>query len=381
MTGRIFHLNETGEATPMEEQPYDAEKVLQQLLAEHPDLLAGDQINSSDPRRWLLVTREMGVPGEEGGSAKWSLDHLFLDQDGIPTLVEVKRSTDTRLRREVVGQMLDYAANAVAYWPVEDIRAKFESQCEETGADPDEELATLVGDDESGDFWQKVRTNLQTGKIRMVFVADAVPQELRRVVEFLNEQMNPGEVLAVEVKQYVGEGMKTLVPRVIGQTETARQKKGTGEQGGGQWDEASFMADLQKHKGEPSVEAARDILQWITPRVTQVRWGTGKKLGGIVPILKVGSIQYHLIRMGSDGWFVFRFDWLKNKPPFDEEAVRRELLAKINEIPNVHFDDDVITKRARVPMDTLTNEGSFEQAKSIIEWMIGRIEGHGVERT
>jgi 5-methylthioribose kinase len=41
--------------------------------------------------------------------------------------VEVKRSSDTRIRREVVGQMLDYAANAVVYWPLEMIRAKFEA--------------------------------------------------------------------------------------------------------------------------------------------------------------------------------------------------------------------------------------------------------------
>jgi hypothetical protein len=38
-----------------------------------------------------------------------------LDQDAIPAIVEVKRSTDTRIRREVVGQMLDYAANSVVY--------------------------------------------------------------------------------------------------------------------------------------------------------------------------------------------------------------------------------------------------------------------------
>jgi hypothetical protein len=39
--------------------------------------------------------------------------------------VEVKRSTDTRLRREVVGQMLDYAANAVVYSPVEHLIEHF----------------------------------------------------------------------------------------------------------------------------------------------------------------------------------------------------------------------------------------------------------------
>ena len=41
--------------------------------------------------------------------------------------MEVKRSGDTRIRREGVGQMLDYAANAGVYWPVEEIKAKFEA--------------------------------------------------------------------------------------------------------------------------------------------------------------------------------------------------------------------------------------------------------------
>ena len=36
--------------------------------------------------------------------------------------------SDTGLRREVVGQMLDYAANAVLYWSVEQLRADFQSK-------------------------------------------------------------------------------------------------------------------------------------------------------------------------------------------------------------------------------------------------------------
>ena len=101
-----------------------------------------------------LVTREMAVPGEEDGAGRWSLDHLFLDQDAIPTLVEVKRSCDTRIRREVVGQMLDYAANAVAYWPVEEIRAKFEAGARTTGLIPRQN--SLVS-------WVKGRTPRRSG--------------------------------------------------------------------------------------------------------------------------------------------------------------------------------------------------------------------------
>ena len=172
----------------------------------------------------MLVSREVSLASEEDGSGRWSVDHLFLDQDAVPTIVEVKRSTDTRIRREVVGQMLDYAANAVVYWPVEMLRAKFEESHEE----PQQELSEFldVEADLEG-FWQKVKTNLQAGKVRLIFVADEIPAELRRVVEFMNQQMDPAEVLAVEIKQYVSQNssLKTLVPRIIGQTEEAQQKK------------------------------------------------------------------------------------------------------------------------------------------------------------
>ncbi len=128
-SGEIFLIKDDGQLVGMKQSGYESENLLQEFLQKYPNLLAGDQIDSVSPRRWLLVSREAGVPADEEGGDRWSLDHLFLDQDGIPTLVEVKRSSDTRIRREVVGQMLDYAANAVANWSVEKIRAKLAARC------------------------------------------------------------------------------------------------------------------------------------------------------------------------------------------------------------------------------------------------------------
>ena len=34
------------------------------------------------------------------------------------------------------------------------------------------------------------------------FVAEEIPRELRRIVEFLDVQTDPAEVLAVEIRQY-----------------------------------------------------------------------------------------------------------------------------------------------------------------------------------
>lgn len=125
MAGRIYQIGENSQLIALEETPYDSERILQELLAKHGDLLAGDQIDSTNPRRWLLIAREVPIMGESIDSPRWSLDHLFLDQDAIPTLVEVKKGANTDLRRKIVGQMLDYAANAITYWQEDRLQATF----------------------------------------------------------------------------------------------------------------------------------------------------------------------------------------------------------------------------------------------------------------
>jgi hypothetical protein len=227
----IFLVKDSGELQRVEHELYASEDILQALVAKHPDVLAGDQIDPEAPPRWLLLRREASVPDSATGEGRWWLDHLLLDQYAKPTLVEVKRSTDSRIRREVIGQMLDYIANAQAYWAAGRMREMLgdESGSIEAG---DERLAEFLELNEAperaeeiGRFWQRVEANLRRGDVRLLFVADELPKELRRLIEFLNEQFTNIEVLGVELRQYVGEGIKALVPRVIGQTEAARDQK------------------------------------------------------------------------------------------------------------------------------------------------------------
>jgi hypothetical protein len=193
--GRIYHSTlSSSEWTAMDETRYEAEEVLQRLLADHPDLLAGEQMRPSEPPRWLLITREVGILDSEGGLARWSLDHLFVDQNATPTLVEVKRSTDTRVRREVVGQMLDYAANGVAHWPPGSLRELYERRVRASGGEPHASLLSFLrvpateaeaDDDPIDAFWSRVDENLRLRQMRLLFVADTIPRELQRIIEFL----------------------------------------------------------------------------------------------------------------------------------------------------------------------------------------------------
>ena len=327
----------------MTEQPYSNEELLQKLLEDYPELLGGDQVDATAPRRLLLISREYGVPGEENGSDRWSLDHLFVDQEGIPTLVEVKRSSDTRLRREVVGQMLDYAANAIVYWPVENIRSKFEAGCERKDAEPGQILADFLGADPSDAsaveaFWGLVKTNLQAGKVRLVFLADKIPTELQRIVEFLNEQMDPAEVIAVELRQFVGEGVRTLVPRVFGQTASATQKKTAGASERKHWDDVSFFADAKEKQGltDSQLNTIRRLYECSKVNADEIGWGTGKDRGSFNPKFARICVR-SLYTVFSDGRLVLNLNWLREPAAMQyRDAIKREIL----KIPGLSLPDD-----------------------------------------
>lgn len=198
MSDRIY-VRTDGKMDPFDAQPFDNEDAIQQLIAEEPDLLGGGRIRPDKPRRWILIRREQGVPDTEDSPGRWSVDVLLLDQDAIPTIVEVKRGSNTQLRREVVGQVLEYAAHARHTWDAAELRRTFEAQ-----SDWEDKLRDLLDSEDApdaGSFWEDVGTNLRASNLRLLIVADAIPDELARVVEFLNEQMKDVDVLAVELKR------------------------------------------------------------------------------------------------------------------------------------------------------------------------------------
>lgn len=376
MTGGIFLIQDQGDLIELAEQPYEAEGVLQLLLAEHPNILAGDQVNPTAPRRWLLIAREAAIPGEEGGAGRWALDHLFLDQDAIPTLVEVKRSSDTRTRREVVGQMLDYAANAVVYWPVDAIRAQFEATCLLAGRDPDATVAGfLESSEETEAFWQTAKRNLQAGRLRLVFVADAIPAELRRIVEFLNGQMDPAEVIAVEVRQFVGHGVRALVPQVVGQTAAAQQAKaGVRAAGQRQWDEPSFFTDLETRRGSQDAAVARHILAWARDAQLRIWWGKGQQDGSFYPMVDLPTGQEWTIATWTYGRVEIQFQQLaRAEHPFASEATRLELRRRLNDVPGIEIPETVIAKRPAVALAVLHEPDALRCFLHALDWLVAQL--------
>lgn len=222
MSERIYRLDGDGQPQPLAETPFALEADIQRLVAAWPEVLAGEAMTPAAPRRWLLVGDEVPVPDGAGG-ARWALDVLLIDQDARPTLVEVKRGSNPEVRREVLGQMLDYVAHAERYWPVSTLRERCEAAHDGREGGFEGALAALLDEDEpdADAFWERVDANLRAANLRLLFVADGIPDELARVVEFLNRQMETVEVLAVDLRRFAGGDAATLVPRVIGRAARA----------------------------------------------------------------------------------------------------------------------------------------------------------------
>ncbi len=371
MSNKIFLIGNNNKLSAMEEQPYDSEDILQELLEEYPDLLAGEQVDSDNPRRWLLITREMGVADDDNSADRWSIDHLFLDQDGIPTLVEVKRSTDTRVRREVVGQMLDYAANAVLYWPEGKIKAAFEETCRSNNRDPVAELAKHLSNSESTGpadvdaFWHKVHENLELKRIRLVFVADAIPRELQRIVEFLNEDMENAEVLAIDLKQFVNKEtkQKTLVPRVIGQTTRSESRKSSGKDKRS-WDRGSFMKECCAESGEPVVRVMEKLIKWFEGNANGVKWGHGQSATFTTRAIVNGE-DTELMRVFQDGEIQFALMRLESN------SVREELRARLLAIQGLNLEDSKGYPSAHAV--TLADEDVWKALTDTYKWLFSKI--------
>lgn len=354
MSSSIFLLQENGQLLEMAEQPYDSEQLLQNLLEKYPLLLAGDQINETEPRRWLLIACECPLPSRNDGGARWSVDHLFVDQQAIPTIVEVKRSSNSEIRRQIVGQMLEYAANAVAYWSVESLRARFEVKpnWEQTFTD-------FLGVENSQEqFWDKVRSNLEAGKVRLLFVADRIPPELRRIVEFLNRQMDPAEVLAVEVRQYVGEGSITLVPRVIGKVKEAQPK-----QTPRQWDKTSFFRELESRCGREDARSARNLLDWGIDSGLRVWWGKGTTDGSFYLMLDYCEKVFWTISVWTNGRILVPRTDIRKQPPFSEGSSWNALVSRLEQIHGVAFPS--------FPISALNDVSAFQQFTATLDWMVG----------
>ena len=235
----------------------------------------------------------------------------------------------------------------------------------------------LSADDDPDAFWERIRTNLAAGRLRLVFVADEIPSELRRIVEFLNEQMGTTEVLAIEIKQYIDSDGKhqTLVPRLLGQTEAARQVKRRPE--GRSWDRDSVLRELDTKRGKAAGDVARRVLEWAERRDLRLWFGSGQKDGSFQAGLDDASGKFFPFALYTYGRVEVQFQFLLRRAPFNAHERRVELQQRLNVIPGVEIPDEGLGKRPSISLEALTDESALQAFLSAMDWAFEQARAGG----
>ena len=373
MSQSIFIVGSDNVLKELKRSDYDTEDLFQGLLADHPAMLNAASGTSGG---LMLISREQPVPDQLHGADRWSLDHLFLDREGVPVLVEVKQASDTRARREVVAQMLDYAANGVAYWPLPQLMASFEETASALGSDADALLDRFLDGGDHDLFWRRVEANLRSGRIRLLFVADRIPPELARIVEFLNEQMRPAEVLAIEVEQYVApDGVRTFVPKLLGATERAKTSKSVDARGE-KLTEEEWLDDLADRHGADARRGAEKIIDWfrslgVDASITRSQDAIGIRL----PRPEANPLWVFYVRRSS-GRLETSLQNLAASTAFSSDEARSGLLERIRGLPSTTLNvSDKLTGWPSIELaELLQNElwAAFTQMASDIREAVER---------
>jgi len=383
----MYTINERNELVALTETPYPKEIDLQQLLIDHPALLSGHQMNLDVPRHFLLITSEAGIAIAEHGGDVFSLDLLYVDQDAVPTLVEVKRSGDTRLRREVIAQLLEYAANVCAFGKAERFRGEYEKTCARQGHEPEaflNDTLQLLDSVSYQQFWESVQANLLEGRLRLILVADVISAETLRVIEYLQRQMPLTDVFAVVVPQYTGGSTRALGPRVLNPSVSKRDPaapvKATPE-----WTESAFYSELSRIHGPDAVRVFRQITTWCTSKEhLQIYFGNGKKDGSIIFTFTPGHDGRY--KSGRDVAFLtlwtygraeIGFQYLSTYGAFRTPELREELRTKLSGIPSVDIPSDKIDKRPSIEWSALASPEAIGRFLETLEWLVGTL---GVDR-
>lgn len=225
--GGLIRVDRTGASTQILERVSLGSRVaeggvdeatLQELLFDHPECLPIAAIDSAYGNP-VPVCRELSVP--PAGSA----DALYINALGRLMLCEFKLWRNPQARREVIGQILDYAT-VLASWGYEDLQRQVSLALGKEGSNV---LYELVSNRHPGvveaEFVDNVTRYLRRGEFLLLIVGDGIQERAEKIIDFVQGHSGLHFNLAlVEAALYRDGADRLLVqPRVLARTEIVQR--------------------------------------------------------------------------------------------------------------------------------------------------------------
>jgi len=276
------------EKTPFSSRDYQ-EDWLQSLIHNSPSLLPVSEI---EPAFGPLVSIGREIPTSVG-----FIDNLLMSPQGYLTIVETKLWRNPEARREVVGQIIDYAKE-ISHWTFDELDQKvrtYNKTARKSALGVIDTLRTLedIREEDESKIIDAITRHLQRGRFLLLVVGDGIRESVEAMADFLGQTPQLHFTLAlVELQIYRMGQDRIVIPQVVMRTRevvraiiqieggTVQQIKveldndpaATTRKSRRTLSEQDFFEELSQHAQKDEVEFATQIMHDFQDIGCEIQW-------------------------------------------------------------------------------------------------------------
>ena len=160
----------------------------------------------------------------------------------------------------------------------------------------------------------------------------------------------------------------------VGQTAKAQKKKehGTNKP---EWDDESFLAELESRVGSEAKQIAVRLMKWAreSSEIDDIRY-VGVQVGKFTPSTRLDAHRSFIpFRIGTNGKLIVPFRIHRQRPPFNVPEQLAEWIDRLNGIPACSFSKDLVKSGGpMLDINWIVEQQAFEQFIQIAEWAISK---------
>lgn len=309
----MVKTNKEGGWYKADDKGYSGETELQEMLAKYPDLIPIEDLGD-DRKPIKVIVREAD-----------NTDLIGVDEDGNITIVETKLAYNPEVKREVIGQILEYASKL---W-----QSSYEDFDSTIRNIMGEDLQTLMGAEigngeewSSDDFRIAVEENLKEGRFALFIIVDAINDELRQTISYINSRCPDVFVLyALELKYFHEKGVGVILPKLYGVPASKTKTKSFGRK---KWAKEDFLPTARKQLNKTQYLAIEKLFKFCEQHADNLGMGTGTETASINVNFKKFSDERAIFCLKSNGRLGFSLNWVAKK---GVSAQQKDLLDKLKE--------------------------------------------------
>jgi hypothetical protein len=331
---------------------YRNEKELQKILIASPHLL---------PK-----SAGAAVVVDEFPVSSGSIDVVAVEPSGQLVLCECKLEANAQSRRTVVGQLMSYAG-AVWQLSYDDFVDRFSRRLGRPLIDGVRAITGAHWDEDQ--FREAVTENLAAGTFRLIVAVDAITDELKKTVRYLNLHSTPGvEVLALELGYTRDGDVEILVPTSYGEEVTPPRPRRP------EWNQDGLFEVLEQACAPDGVAAVRELWAFLAERQARPSWGRGHGAGVTLYLAIDGEEQPLFSIYGyteTQSTVAINFEWLVSRGVPHERL--DQIAAQARSIPGAAerlagLEEADFRKRPGLAIDTVVAApGALDRLKELVD--------------